>query len=72
MLPGRLAPPDLLAERLAKPPRHPPNCNATFMHASRSSSATLGFTTVRATIIPPMHIAAVACATRRRDPPFWL
>src|SRR6516162_1785245 len=46
---------------------HPPSCSATARHDSRSSSAWARSTSVLATTIPPMLIAAITWAVVRRD-----
>ncbi len=62
------------AFRLPDPPFlfHPPSSSATAMQSARSSSATFRLTTARATIIPPMHMAAVAWAVARRGVPLGI
>jgi hypothetical protein len=44
----------------------PPSSRAMNMHPSLKSSAVLRFANARATTIPPMHKAAIACALALR------
>ena len=46
---------------------HPPSCSATARHDSRSSSAWARSTSVLATTIPPMLIAAITWALKLRE-----